>query len=122
MNITRGDLTEHILIHRKVRLSRTASRCIVFSRQGGEIKIAENATALAATGRFEDQIWRNRAVENDIFSHMNGIFFEEENIKLQSSKAEVIPLWLLRSVILRPNGCQGVSRRLNTAGVRPPTH
>lgn len=94
----------------------------MFSWLGGDIKTAETATALPASGRFEDQIWRNRAVENDIFSHINGIFFEEENIILQSSKAVVIPLWLLKSVILRPNGCQGVCRRLNTAGVRPPTH
>lgn len=57
----------------------------------------------------------------NIFSNIKGIFFEEENVKLESSKAEVIPLWLLRGVILRPNGCQGVRRRLNTAGVRPPT-
>lgn len=61
-------------------------------------------------------------MENNVFSNIKGIFFEEENIKLESSKAEVIPLLLLRSVILRPNGCQGVCRRLNTAGVGPPTH
>lgn len=89
MNISRGDLKEHILIHRKVRLRRGVS-CSP-GKEATSKPLKQPQIYLLAVDwktRFgEIELW-----ENDIFSHINGIFFEEENIKLQSSKAEVIAL------------------------------
>lgn len=50
--------------------SSTVADCVeVYRVLPANIKTAETAAALAANGWFEDQIWRNRAVENDIFFH-----------------------------------------------------
>lgn len=89
MNITRGDLKEHILIHRKVRLRRGVSCSPGEEATSKPLKQPQiYLLAVDWKTRFgEIELW-----ENDIFSHINGIFFEEENIKLQSSKAEVIAL------------------------------